>query len=266
MKELTKIQNVVVDRIIQEEIFKKEYKMMLIQLVGAHTHGYASPDSDVDLMGIHILPGRSFLGLSGPEPMRVSQMETINGVEIDYVSHELKMVASKLLAGGGNFLETVLGNGSSWQSSMDYQGDNLNDLRTLAQLNISQRYYNHYRGFAYSQSKKIEQAENPTVKSMLYVIRLCLTGAYLMRTGAIMSNIFNLENIFGLSGFQEIVECKTTEKATEIDPKVFERTKATMGECFEILDREKEKTELPEEPQASREMEEFVIEVRKATL
>ena len=260
MKELTENQNKIVDRVIREEIFKRD--QMLIRLVWAHSHGFASVDSDIDLMGVHVLPTSELLGLGTPK-LSVNRMETLEGVEIDFNSHELKTVAHKILLGNGNFLETVLGGGSHWESGMDRAQDRVTEFRRLAKLNISKKYYNHYRGFAWGQANRIAKSENPTVKSMLYVIRLCLTGAHLLNSGELESNIFTLEQEFGLSGVQAVVDSKTTEYTTEIEASLVEETKVLMGRCFEILDKARDDSSLPETAPAQDEMEQFVIELRK---
>ena len=63
--DLSKKQREVVDHVLSFEIEKRHH--IVLSLVGAHSHGFASPDSDVDLKGVHVLRQRCIQsgGLSG---------------------------------------------------------------------------------------------------------------------------------------------------------------------------------------------------------
>ena len=76
-------------------------------LSGAHAYGFPSPDSDLDLKAIHIASTRALLGLRAETPP-IEHTEFIEGVEVDYSSHEIGMVLASVLKGNGNFIERIL--------------------------------------------------------------------------------------------------------------------------------------------------------------
>src|SRR3954463_6999774 len=83
---LTPAQRTIAERVLAEEDRRRTH--VVVALSGAHAYGFPSPDSDVDLKGIHVLPTSSLVGLRTP-PLHVERMEVIEGVEIDYSSNEL---------------------------------------------------------------------------------------------------------------------------------------------------------------------------------
>lgn len=85
-----------------------EREPLVVALSGAHAYGFPSPDSDLDLKAIHIAPTRALLGLRADCPP-IEHTEIVEGVELDYSSHELGMVLGGVLKGNGNFIERVLG-------------------------------------------------------------------------------------------------------------------------------------------------------------
>ena len=79
----------------------------LVGVTGAHYYGFPSPDSDLDLKGIHVAPTREVVSLQ-PPPDSFDHLGVFEGVEIDYTSHELGMALRLLLKGNGNILERIL--------------------------------------------------------------------------------------------------------------------------------------------------------------
>lgn len=55
-------------RVASEVLAEEEQKRrhLVVALSGAHAYGFPSPDSDLDLKGIHVAPTRDLLGLSEP--------------------------------------------------------------------------------------------------------------------------------------------------------------------------------------------------------
>jgi predicted nucleotidyltransferase len=46
------------------EINAQPYPLVFVTISGAHLYGFASPDSDYDLRGVHLLPAKEVLGLN----------------------------------------------------------------------------------------------------------------------------------------------------------------------------------------------------------
>src|SRR5688572_25275932 len=96
----------IADAVLAEEEHKRSH--LVVALSGAHAYGFPSPDSDLDLKAIHIMPTRLLLGLSEPSTTS-DRVGIIEGVEIDYTSNELGAALRGLVKGKGNYLERVLG-------------------------------------------------------------------------------------------------------------------------------------------------------------
>ena len=79
---------------------------LVVGVTGAHYYGFPSPDSDLDLKGIHVAPTHEVVALH-PPPDSVDFLGIFEGVEIDYTSHELAFALRLLLKGNGNILERI---------------------------------------------------------------------------------------------------------------------------------------------------------------
>jgi predicted nucleotidyltransferase len=167
---LSETQRRIMSRVLEEEQARREH--VVVYLSGAHAYGFPSPDSDLDLKAIHIAKTEDLLGLDTPAPT-VDRAETIDGVEIDYTSNELRHALAGVLAGNGNFIERILGRTTAHESPL------LHELRPIVQGSLSRRVYRHYHGFARNQLAFLEK--EPTVKKLLYVLRTTLTGIHLHR-------------------------------------------------------------------------------------
>jgi uncharacterized protein len=65
------------------------YPLLFATFSGAHLYGLASPDSDFDVRGVHILPLCEMVGLDvGRETVERTSLR--DGLEIDLVTHEVR--------------------------------------------------------------------------------------------------------------------------------------------------------------------------------
>ena len=79
----------ITDSRLQAALAEQPYPLLFATLSGAHLYGFASPDSDFDVRGVHILPLRELVGLEvGRET--VEQTSLRDGLEIDLVTHEVR--------------------------------------------------------------------------------------------------------------------------------------------------------------------------------
>lgn len=145
-----------------------------IGLVGAHDYGFPSPDSDLDLKGMHLAPTEALLGLSAPEETH-DVLQVFEGVEHDLTSHEAGRALGLLLRGNGNVLERIM------TPLQLYDTDDLAELRALARGAISKRFASHYRGYFGGMCR--EHSREPRAKALLYAYRVALTGIHLLETG-----------------------------------------------------------------------------------
>ncbi|MCC7541618.1 MAG: nucleotidyltransferase domain-containing protein, partial [Deltaproteobacteria bacterium] len=111
---LSPSQRAVARRVIDEESHAREH--VVVYLSGAHAYGFPSPDSDLDLKAIHVVPTRALLGLAAASSTS-DRIGIEDDIEIDYTSNELGHALRGMLHGNGNYLERVLG--ATWLRSSE---------------------------------------------------------------------------------------------------------------------------------------------------
>ncbi len=230
---------------------------LVIALTGAHAYGFPSPDSDLDLKGVHVLPTSRLVGLAKVTE-HTSRLEIIDGVEIDYASNEVGQVLAGLLRGYGSYYERLLG---MWilRSTPEHEA-----LRPLVVRSFSRRVHAHYHGFASGQHREAEAAGTPTAKKLLYVLRTALTGAHLLATGRLVTDLTALMDEHGFAAARELLEIKRTGERAPLPVPVATHWLAETRRVFEILDAAKQRSPLPEEAPNAAELEAWLIELRRA--
>lgn len=170
--------------------------ILLCGVTGSHFYGFPSPDSDLDLKGIHLAPTDALFGLEAPAET-FDRLETFEGLECDYTSHEARKALALLLRGNGNMLERIL------SPIQLFEGPALAQLQALARGAISKRFADHYRGFFKGMCREHERSPEPEAKTLLYAYRVALTGIHLLRTGELIGDV----NVTGpLYGCDSVVE------------------------------------------------------------
>jgi hypothetical protein len=227
----------------------------LVGVTGAHYYGFPSPDSDLDLKGIHTAPTREIVSLQ-PPPDAVDHLGVFEGVEIDYTSHELGMAVRLLLKGNGNILERIL---SPFQL---LDSEAAGELRELASRAVSRKFFHHYRGFFDRRRQDWKASSSPTVKGLLYAYRSGLTGIHLLRTGECVGDVTRLAPMHGFDKVAELVARKARGAehgaigdATGFDPDL-ERIEAMLQEALDA-------SPLPAEATNAAELNDFLVRMRK---
>lgn len=229
-----------------------EREPVVVALSGAHAYGFPSPDSDLDLKGIHVAPTRELLGLR-PETPPVERIQMVEGVELDYSSHELGMVLHGVLKGNGNFIERILGELLLVRSPL------LAELQPIVRASLSQRSHHHYRGFALNQRKEAERTRR--AKKVLYVLRTTLTGAHLLRTGELVTDVTRLAPVYGLE-LADLLEAKSQAEKQALDDGVYAAAEVRMDRAFAILDAALPASSLPVDPPNVPEVDAWLVETR----
>lgn len=220
--------------------------MIVVGLTGAHAYGFPSPDSDLDLKAIHVVPARALLGLA-PADAPLEHVEVWRGRELDVSSHALHQAAHLLLKGNGNMLERLLGPCVVWRSPTGEV------LTALAQRLLSQRAIHHYRGFfermlvEHEQLKRTSSTSSSTAKKMLYAYRVALTGTHLLKTGALVTDVRPLAEQYGFNIEVLLRHKQLGEQAPVTDDHNFMRDAACLRT---LLEQAKEASVLPPEPPA----------------
>jgi predicted nucleotidyltransferase len=234
---LTEAQASVARRVIAQESTRREH--LVVYLSGAHAYGFPSPDSDLDLKAVHVLPTDALLGLDVP-PAAVDRAGVEGGVEVDYTSNEVGHVLRGLLRGNGNFLERVAGT-ATLAASPDLEA-----LRDVARMTLSRRYWGHYHGFAIAQREELQR--RPSVKRLLYVLRTTLCGAHLLAAREVVTDLGVLAERFGLAEVPALIGRKTEGERTPVEGSELETFEPLLDRSFAHLDRALDTSQLPAEP------------------
>lgn len=233
------------------------YPLLFVTVSGAHLYGFASPDSDFDLRGVHILPARDVLGLDRGEAT-VEQMQR-GTPEIDLVTHDVEKFFRLLLKPNGYVLEQL------YSPLVLHSTPEFEELKTIARGCITRHHIHHYRGFSENQWSLFERGTPRRIKPLLYVYRVLLTGIHLMRTGEVEGSLVRLSEELALTFVDELIERKVSgsEKVALEDQEIeryrreYERLRSMMEEAFAS-------TSLPEVPSARPALNALLLRLRGA--
>lgn len=190
-----------IDPAIKRIVRTQPYPHLFVTVSGAHLYGFPSADSDYDIRGVHRLPAAEVLGLDiGPETLEIS--ETVQDLQIDLVTHDLKKFFSVLLRRNGYVLEQLY-SPLIVETTPEHE-----ELKHIATGCITRHHVHHYDSFAAKQWKLFLRDDPPKAKPLLYTYRVLLTGIHLMRTGTIEANLLQLNDNFRLPGIDDLVSAK----------------------------------------------------------
>lgn len=235
---------------------EQPYPLLFASVSGAHLYGFPSKDSDYDLRGVHILPTSDVVGLYHPkEVIRVD--ETIDGIEIDLVTHELTMFFKMLLKRDGNVLEQV------YSPLVIHTTPEHDELKEIAKGCITKFHAFHYLGFAQAQWKLFNHDNPQRVKPLLYVYRVLLTGIYLMQTGTIEPNLAQLNEHFNLAYIPDLIERKISggEQGTLNEADTHFHI-AEYNRLRDMLESAHNATDLPDNPTCKAELNDLLLRIR----
>lgn len=181
------------------EVRAQPYPLIFITVSGAHLYGFPSKDSDVDLRGTHVIPAKQLLGLK-TERETVERNVEIAGLEIETVTHDLRKYIRLLLKHNGYVLEQL------YSPLVIHTTPEHDELKTLGRGCITRSHALHYLGFARNEWALLEK--RPSLKRLLYVYRVLLSGIYLMRTGTVEANLVTLNEVFKVPQIPELISQK----------------------------------------------------------
>lgn len=232
--------------------------VLAVGLTGSHLYGFPSPDSDLDLKGVHLAPLDAVLGLD-PVPETHDRLQIFEGVECDLTTHEARKAIGLLLRGNGNMLERLL---SPYQL---YPGPRADELAALAQGSISRKFFNHYKGFFWGMCREYRKLETKTAKKMLYCYRVALTGAHLLKTGQLECNVTRLAPLYGHPLIDELVALKmNTAEKVSLSAELDDRYRAAWPDLGALLTTAMEESALPDTPPNAAAWSDWLIAARKA--
>lgn len=244
------------DSRLQSAAARLPYPPLFVTVSGAHLYGFASPDSDFDLRGAHILPLRELVGLDAPrETVEIS--ETRDGLEWDIVSHDARKFFHFLLKDSGYALEQVM-SPLVVVSSPEHE-----ELQAIASRCHNRRFARHYLGFGENQWRLFEKKSPPRVKPLLYIYRVLLTGIHLMQSGNLECNLVHLNEIFGISVVDDLIAMKTaTQEQIELPDADLGFYRAEYDRLRALLVEAEASSPLPESADVKSELSDLLLRLR----
>lgn len=236
------------------------YRMLFCTISGAHLYGFPSPDSDFDLRGIHLLPVTEVVSLTPPRET-VEENRTVDGLEIDLVTHDVRKFIGLMLKRNGYVLEQLL-SPLVVITTPEHQ-----ELCSLAPGCITKHHAHHYFGFSETQWGLVQKENPPRVKPLLYLYRVLLTGIHLMKSGEVLANLPQLNEMYPLPYLRQLIELKLNGNEQEVLPGAslefhfaeFEKLKVQLQEAYDG-------SRLPESPTATAALDSFLVRVRMSNL
>lgn len=232
------------------------YPPLFVTVSGAHLYGFASPDSDYDLRGAHLLPLPEILGL---EPSRdtVEVMEARDGLEWDIVSHDVRKFFGFLLKDSGYALEQVM------SPLVVVTTPEHERLKQICQGCINRRFARHYLGFGENQWHLFQKKSPPRVKPLLYIYRVLLTGIQMMETGELECNLLTLNRKFGFAVVDDLIAMKTaTQEQVELADTDITIYRAEYDRLRQRLIQSEASSPLPPEADIKADLNELLLHLR----
>ncbi|RNC80928.1 MAG: nucleotidyltransferase [Phycisphaera sp.] len=230
--------------------------VLFVTVSGAHLYGFASKDSDYDIRGCHLTPTRELLRLSPPrETYEVLDREC--RIEMDIVTHDAGKFFRMLLNKNGYVLEQI------FSPIVVRALPEFEELKSIARKCITRHHHHHFRSFATHQWKNIAGSSAGTVKGLLYTYRPLMAGIHLMQTGEVESNLATLNERFGFTFIDELIDRKVN--GGEKDP-LGDDDMSFHEHQFEKLQERLmaagEASDLPDTPSARSELDDFLVRLR----
>lgn len=161
-----------------------EKTLVLEGIAGSQAYGLATPESDVDHLGVFVAPTREFLGVSGLT--KTQETDHCVGAEKDFTHHELGKFCRLALGGNPTVIELLFMEDYTIRTEI---GDALLDLRGAF---LSERVRNSYVGYAVQQKEKLIKGgdyghgfRKRYEKHTRHCFRLLFQGRELLETGHI---------------------------------------------------------------------------------
>jgi predicted nucleotidyltransferase len=242
--------------LLKKQVEQHRYPVLFATVSGAHLYGFPSPDSDFDLRGVHLLPLPEVVGLkTGPETVEKSGV--YDGLEIDLVTHDARKFFGLVLKKNGYVLEHIS------SPLVVHATPEHAELKEIASACITRNHAHHYFGFAETQWKLFRKENPPQVKPLLYVYRVLLTGAHLMRTGEVEANLLRLNESAKLTYLDDLVGRKLSGQEKSALPNAdvefhlgeYERLRGELQAAYET-------SRLPEAPRGSAALHDLLLRLR----
>jgi predicted nucleotidyltransferase len=232
------------------------YPLIFATISGAHLYGFASPDSDYDLRGVHVLPAAQVVGLN-PIEETIQVEELRDGLELDLVTHDARKFFALMLKKNGYVLEQI------FSPLIIHTTPEHDELKDIASQCITRHHSHHYFGFAKNEWNLFEKENPRKIKPLLYIFRVLLTGINLMQTGQIEANLNILNEKFRLEYIPELIERKSTGKEKAALPDAdLDFFRSEYERLAGELEAAEARTYLPEKPGGRERLNDLLVRLR----
>ena len=242
------------EELVQNLIQEQAYPLLFTVISGAHLFGFPSPDSDIDIRGVHILPLEQVISLKAPKDT-INLDRIVDGVELDLTTHDIKKFFNLLLNKSGNTVEQVF-SPLVMQTSPEHE-----ELKAIVPQTLTVHHAHHYFGF--SQRKWNDFLKKKTAKSLLYVYRVLLTGIHLMATHEVQSNLVILNETYKLSYIDDLIARKMshTEKGVlpDADMEFYEQEYKVLTKRLEDA---RDTSTLPQYSKGKETLSDLLVQIR----
>ena len=228
--------------------------VIVTAISGPHAYGYASESSPLELKGVHVEPTENLVGLSRP-PRAYNWVGEHEGFRIDYSSLEIGEAMVRLLRGDGAILERIMG------SRQLLENEDLRRLRRVTRGVICRRFFHHYRNFARGMTRELDSGEQRTVRHILTVYRIALTGVHLFRTGQVALRLMDLADLYNMSRLEELV--RTYEQDVEAMLPQSSPWLNRIVKLHTLLESAFDNTQLPHDPENPGGVESYLLDMRR---
>jgi hypothetical protein len=149
-----------------------------------------------------------------------------------------------------------------------FDGGNLEEIRALAKGAMTRHVVHHYKGFFRTQEKLALKDTAPTVKTVLYLFRVVMTGLHLLRTGVVEANIETLNaNEFKLPFIGDLIARKRAgAEFGRLKDRELDRYMDDAKRLETALDPAFASSCLPETVQNFSALNDFLVRMRLGTL
>ncbi len=242
------------DQLIESVLNRQPYPLLFASISGSHLYGFPSYDSDYDVRGAHILPLENVVGLY-TERDTIEMKTTIDGVEVDLVTHDIKKYFELLLNRNSNILEQI------FSPLLHRNTPYFDELREVARGCITKNHGHAFRGFAQNIWKSFEKQRR--LKPLLYVFRVLLAGLHVMETGEVESNIMRLNHRYRLPYLGDLITLKLQgSEGTLLEDLDLEFYEREYRRLIRKLDDARMASDLPEEPRGKPELHDLLVRLR----
>ncbi len=125
------------------------YKLIFASVTGSRLFGCASPDSDFDIHGVHLVPVQEVVGYKAlPETLEIK-----GDTGVDLATHDLKKFVALLLKGNGGVLEDLYSPLVVISTAVHQELQNLGKGCITKQVGL------YYKSMAFNQQRRMQVNE-----------------------------------------------------------------------------------------------------------